>query len=147
MRRAFICGTGGRAPLYGWAVRVPARKLGSPVAFLFGWSQLVLIRASATGAISTVFSEYLLRSLGYDPAAHGNAADSVAAAAIVGTAAANIRGVRLGVAIVGVSTAMKFGALALMVLVSLALGGTAGASVPTSSRTAVRWTRGCSALP
>ena len=29
---------------------------GRLVAFLFGWSQLVLIRASATGAISTVFA-------------------------------------------------------------------------------------------
>ena len=77
---------------------------GRLMAFLFGWSQLVLIRASAIGAISAVFSEYLLRSLGYDPAAHGTVADSIAAAAIVGTAAANIRGVRLGVALVGVST-------------------------------------------
>ena len=102
---------------------------GRLVAFLFGWSQLVLIRASATGAISTVFSEYLLRSLGYDPAAHGNVTDSLAAAAIIGTAAANIRGIRLGAAIVGVSTTMKFGALALMVLMSLALGGGAGGSV------------------
>jgi len=101
---------------------------GRLMAFLFGWSQLVLIRASAIGAISAVFSEYLLRSLGYDPAAHGTVADSIAAVAIVGTAAANIRGVRLGVTLVGVSTGMKFGALALMVLVSGALGGSAGAS-------------------
>ena len=101
---------------------------GRLLAFLFGWSQLVLIRASATGAISTVFSEYLLRSLGYDPAAHGTATDCVAAAAIVGTAAANIRGVRLGAALVGISTTMKFGALTLMVLVAVTLGGGAGGS-------------------
>src|SRR5256885_3101346 len=31
-------------------------------AFLFGWTELVLIRASALGAISTPFAEYLLRS-------------------------------------------------------------------------------------
>src|SRR5918995_3120414 len=37
--------------------------------FLFGWAELVLIRASATGAIATVFSEYFFRSVGYDPAA------------------------------------------------------------------------------
>ena len=36
-------------------------------AFLFGWSQLVLIRAAAVGSISTVFGEYLLRSIGIDP--------------------------------------------------------------------------------
>jgi basic amino acid/polyamine antiporter, APA family len=101
---------------------------GRLVAFLFGWSQLVLIRASATGAISTVFGEYLLRSLGYEPAAHVTLADAVAATAIVITAAANIRGVRLGAAVVGISTSLKFAALALMVLVSVGLGGGAGAS-------------------
>ena len=36
-------------------------------AFLFGWSELLLIRASALGAIATPFAEYLLRSLGFDP--------------------------------------------------------------------------------
>ena len=101
---------------------------GRLAAFLFGWSQLVLIRASATGAISTVFSEYLLRSLGYEPSRMTTVADTVAAAAIVVTAVANIRGVRLGAALVGISTTLKFAALALMVLVSAALGGGGGAS-------------------
>jgi len=36
-------------------------------AFLFGWSELVIIRAAALGAISTTFSEYFLRVLGHDP--------------------------------------------------------------------------------
>src|ERR1700682_4971570 len=36
-------------------------------AFLFGWAELVLIRAAALGAISTTFSEYFIRVLGYDP--------------------------------------------------------------------------------
>src|SRR3979409_2101328 len=36
-------------------------------AFLFGWSELVIIRASALGAISTTFSEYFLRVLAHDP--------------------------------------------------------------------------------
>src|SRR5881409_2491909 len=38
--------------------------------FLFGWSELVLIRASALGGISLVFGEYLLRTLGFDPSQH-----------------------------------------------------------------------------
>ena len=109
---------------------------GRLVAFLFGWSQLVLIRASATGAISTVFGEYLLRSLGYELAAHETLADAVAATAIVITAGANIRGVRLGAAVVGISTTLKFAALALMVLVSVWLGGGVGASAMTSPRRA-----------
>src|SRR6266446_7678325 len=33
-------------------------------AFLFGWAELTIIRASAVGAIATVFAEYLLRMLG-----------------------------------------------------------------------------------
>src|SRR5437867_9363744 len=33
-------------------------------AFLFGWSELTIIRASALGAVSTVFAEYFLRLVG-----------------------------------------------------------------------------------
>src|ERR671918_1499637 len=43
---------------------------GRPYAFLYGWAQLVLIRASALGGISSVFGEYCLRSIGIDPGAH-----------------------------------------------------------------------------
>jgi hypothetical protein len=77
---------------------------GRLTAFLFGWSELVLIRASATGAIATVFSEYLVRSLGYDPAALPTATHYIAAAAIIVTAAINIRGVQLGALVTGIST-------------------------------------------
>jgi len=111
----------------GWYVYL-RESWGRLAGFLFGWAELVLIRASATGAISTVFSEYLLRSLGYDPAASGTTTDLVAALAIIGAAVVNIRGVELGAAITGISTAAKFGALTLLVLLSAALGGGAGAT-------------------
>ena len=111
----------------GWYVYL-RESWGRLAGFLFGWAELVLIRASATGAISTVFSEYLLRSLGYDPLTHGAATDAVAALTIVGAAVVNIRGVQLGAAIAGLSTATKFSALALLVLLSATLGGGAGAS-------------------
>ena len=97
-------------------------------AFLFGWSQLVLIRATALGGISTVFSEYALRSAGYDPAVNPRAADALAAIAIIVTAAANILGVRLGAAFVGASTAAKFCGLAILVAAAFLLGAGAGAS-------------------
>lgn len=119
----------------GWYVYL-REAWGRLAGFLFGWSELVLIRASATGAISTVFSEYLLRSLGYDPAAHGTAADYAAVGAIVCAAAINIRGVRLGAAIAGASSAAKFGALACLVAASFALGGNAGASITNLTATA-----------
>src|SRR5215467_9263009 len=35
-------------------------------AFLFGWAELTIVRASALGAIATVFAEYLLRMLGVE---------------------------------------------------------------------------------
>jgi basic amino acid/polyamine antiporter, APA family len=97
--------------------------------FLFGWSELVLIRASATGAIATVFSEYLLRSLGYDPSTQPRVTDTIAAVAIVLAAIVNIRGVQAGALIAGLSTIAKFGALAALVAVSFLLGGGAGGSV------------------
>jgi amino acid transporter len=96
-------------------------------AFLFGWCQLTLIRATALGGIATVFGAYSLRSFGIDPAAHPLTANLVSAGVIVFAAAANIRGVRLGAAMVGASTMAKYGALALLVLASFALGGS-GAS-------------------
>jgi APA family basic amino acid/polyamine antiporter len=99
--------------------------------FLFGWSELVLIRASAAGAIATVFSEYALRSVGIDPVAAPRTADLLAAAAILTAAAANIRGVRIGALLAGASTVAKFGGLLLLVAAAFALGG-GGVSTRTS---------------
>ena len=111
----------------GWYVYL-REGWGRLAGFLFGWSELVLIRASATGAISKVFSEYLVRSMSYDPAAHSTATDLVAAGAILGAGVINIRGVQLGAVVVGASSVAKFTALAFLVLASFALGGGAGAS-------------------
>src|SRR3990167_4175261 len=111
----------------GWYVYL-RESWGRLAGFLFGWSELVLIRASATGAISTVFSEYLLRSIGFDPIAYEGTTDAVAAAAIVGAAIVNILGVQFGAAIAGVSTLAKYSALVLLVLIAAALGPGAGAS-------------------
>ncbi len=97
-------------------------------AFLFGWSELVLIRASALGGIAVVFGEYLLRSLGVDPSAHVLAARGLSAGAIAFAAAANIAGANVGAMIVGVATWAKFAALTLLVLASFALGGAHGAT-------------------
>jgi basic amino acid/polyamine antiporter, APA family len=98
-------------------------------AFLFGWSELILIRASALGGIAVVFGEYLLRSFGIDPAEHVLASRALSAGAIGFAAVANILGARVGAAIVGVATWMKFSALALLVLAAFALGSSHGAAV------------------
>ena len=101
---------------------------GRPFAFLYGWSQVVLIRAAALGGISSVFGEYCLRVFGIDPAANPLWADYLAAGAITFAAAVNILGVQVGAAFTGFSTVTKFGALALLVICSFLLGGGTGAS-------------------
>ncbi len=97
--------------------------------FLFGWSELVLIRANALGGIAVVFGEYLLRSLGVDPIEHYIIARSLSAAAIGFAAFANIKGASVGAMIVGVATWAKFLALAVLVVSALALGAGHGAAV------------------
>ena len=97
--------------------------------FLFGWSQLVLIRASALGGIAVAFGDYFLRSFGVDPVTHVLAARGLSASAIAFAAAVNIIGVNLGAAIVGVSTVAKFSALAVLIVAALVLGGSHGASL------------------
>lgn len=102
---------------------------GRPVGFLYGWAQLVLIRAAALGGISSVFGEYFLRVAGIDPALHPDWADYLAAAAIVVAGATNIIGVQFGALFAGISTVAKFGALAILVLASFAMGGSVGGSL------------------
>jgi basic amino acid/polyamine antiporter, APA family len=101
---------------------------GRPAGFLFGWSELVLIRASALGGIAVVFGEYFLRSIGVDPVEHYVMARSLSAAAIAFAACANVIGANVGAAIVGASTLAKFSALVLLVGASLTLGGAHGGS-------------------
>ena len=101
---------------------------GRPVAFLYGWAQLVLIRAAALGGISSVFGEYFMRVFGLDPVANPRMADYLAAGAITFAGATNIVGVQLGALFAGLSTIAKFGALALLVVASFLLGGGVGAS-------------------
>src|SRR5205814_3859860 len=96
---------------------------GRPAGFVFGWSELVLIRASALGGIAVVFGEYLLRSLGVDPVEHYVAARSLSAAAIAFAAAANIRGANIGAFIVSIATWAKFLALAVLAMPAFLRGG------------------------
>jgi APA family basic amino acid/polyamine antiporter len=88
---------------------------GRLAAFLFGWGELVIIRASALGAISTVFAEYFLRLLGKDDP---QMIHYVAAAAILLVAVFNIIGVRLSALVQNLTTGAKYSALVLLVLAS-----------------------------
>ena len=101
---------------------------GRPYAFLYGWAQLVLIRAAALGGISSVFGEYFLRVVRHRSGGASGWADYLAAGAIIFAGVTNIVGVQLGALFAGLSTIAKFGALALLVVASFLLGGGVGAS-------------------
>lgn len=97
---------------------------GRRTGFLFGWTELVIIRAAAYGAISTTFAEYLVRVLGWDPAIapYDQWVHYIAAAAIALTATFNIVGVRLGAFVMNLTTIAKFGGLVFIVIVAFTLG-------------------------
>jgi APA family basic amino acid/polyamine antiporter len=97
--------------------------LGRLPAFLFGWSQLTVIRASALGGISTVFAEYL----GYFVPLTARQVQLVAAGVILTVGALNYIGVRRAGAFMNVATAAKYGALLLLVVLAFTVGsGNAG---------------------
>ena len=87
-------------------------------AFLFGWSELTVIRASALGAIATIFAEYLGYFLRFDPPT----VRYVAAVAIVVMGCLNYLGVRAASAVMNLVTAAKFGAVALLGLLAFTAG-------------------------
>ena len=93
-------------------------------AFLFGWAELVLIRAAALGAISTTFSEYFIRVLGYDPrvAPYSNYVHYVAAVAILLTATFNYVGIKWGALVQNVTTLAKTGAVVVIIVLALVIG-------------------------
>jgi APA family basic amino acid/polyamine antiporter len=93
-------------------------------AFLFGWAELSLIRAASLGAISTTFSEYLLRVLGFDPsvAPYSDWVHYVAALAILLTATFNYVGVSWSALVSNLTTLAKYGGLLFIILLAFAVG-------------------------
>jgi APA family basic amino acid/polyamine antiporter len=89
-------------------------------AFLFGWTELVVIRASALGAIATIFAEYL----GYFVPLSGAQVRYTAALAIVVIGAINYFGVQRAAAVLSATTAIKY--LLLVALGLLAFSATGG---------------------
>ena len=76
-------------------------------AFLFGWTELVVIRPSALGAIAMLFAEYVEEFVPMS----GMGVRVVAAGAILLLAAANIRSVDWGAVVQNLSTVAKVAAL------------------------------------
>jgi APA family basic amino acid/polyamine antiporter len=87
-------------------------------AFLFGWTELAVIRAAALGAVATTFAEYALRLRAGAPifGSAGNDVHYVAAIAIVLLAAVNVLGIRFGALVLEVTVFAKYGALVFLVV-------------------------------
>ncbi|MHB1862106.1 MAG: APC family permease [Gemmatimonadaceae bacterium] len=93
-------------------------------AFLFGWSELVIIRAASLGAIAITFAEYAFRVAGFDPttAPIDNYAHYLAAVAIAALGAVNIIGVKWSSLVLNFTTLAKYGGLLFIILFALAIG-------------------------
>lgn len=91
-------------------------------AFMFGWTELAVVRASALGATATIFSEYL----GYFVPLSPQQVRYVAAAAIMLIGFINYLGVQRAAAVMTVATVAKY--LAIMALGALAFTAGAGTS-------------------
>lgn len=118
-------------------------------AFLFGWSELVVLRAAALGAIATIFAEYLGYFVPFTPMQ----VRYVAAGAVIVCGTFNYVGVNVAAVVNNVATGLKFAALAALgVLAFVAgegsvahftaapVGATAGLSVMATALVAVMWT-------
>jgi amino acid transporter len=89
-------------------------------AFLFGWTELAVIRAASLGATSTIFAEYL----GYFIPLRPMQVRYVAAGVILAIGAMNYLGVRRAAAVMSVATVVKYAAvMGLGLLAFTTLGG------------------------
>lgn len=93
-------------------------------AFLFGWSELVMIRAASLGAISTTFAEYFIRVTGNDPslAPYNGYTHYVAAVAIIVAGSVNYFGIRMAGTVQNITTIAKVGGLLVVVGLALVIG-------------------------
>jgi amino acid transporter len=121
-----LCGTltvaelAGALPRSGGIFAYLLEAYGPLPAFLFGWTELIVIRAAALGAIATIFAEYLGYFLHLSPLA----VRYTAALAIVLIGAINYLGVQRAAAVLSATTALKYAVLVALGL--LAFTATSG---------------------
>jgi len=124
------------------------RAFGPLPAFLFGWSQLLVLRPASFGAIAITSAEYMLRTLEIDGTqpvfGTASVAQLTAVGFIVGVGALNYRGVGWGAVVQNVSTVLKMAALlGLVVLGLLFLGSGAPPAIvveaPAEAKVAEAW--------
>ncbi len=87
--------------------------------FLFAWSELVVLRGAALGAISTIFAEYLGYFAGYGP----ERVPTVAACTILFVGLLNYVGMRTASAVLTPLSTAKYGAILLLGLLAFTAPG------------------------
>ena len=113
-----LAGLAGALPRSGGVFAYILEAFGPMPAFLFGWSELTVIRASALGAIATIFAEYLGRFILLTPMQ----VRWVAAAAVVTVGLLNYVGMNRAAVLMNLATVAKYGALAALVLLAFTVG-------------------------
>jgi basic amino acid/polyamine antiporter, APA family len=88
-------------------------------AFLFGWAELVVIRAAALGAIATIFAEYLGHFVPLSP----SGVRECAALLIAVVGLMNYVGIRRAAAVLSVTTYAKYLAVAALALLACRASG------------------------
>jgi basic amino acid/polyamine antiporter, APA family len=138
----------GALPRSGGVFAYILESFGPMPAFLFGWSELTVIRASALGAIATIFAEYLGHFIQLSPMQ----VRWVAALAVILVGLLNYVGVNRAAALMNLSTVAKYAALAALGLLAFTLGqgswshfspvwsGSLNVSLIATSLIAIMWT-------
>ncbi|HEX2609849.1 MAG TPA: amino acid permease [Gemmatimonadales bacterium] len=108
----------GALPRSGGVFAYILEAFGPLPAFLFGWSELTVIRASALGAIATIFAEYLGHFIALSPMQ----VRWVAAAAVLLVGSLNYLGVKRAALLMNLATMAKYAALAALVLLAFTAG-------------------------
>jgi basic amino acid/polyamine antiporter, APA family len=108
----------GAVPRSGGVFAYILEGFGPLPAFLFGWSELTVIRAAALGAIATIFAEYLGHFVPLTPMEVRWAA----AVAIITVGLLNYVGVNRAAILMNLATVTKYAALAALVLLAFTIG-------------------------
>jgi basic amino acid/polyamine antiporter, APA family len=108
----------GALPRSGGVFAYILEAFGPLPAFLFGWSELAVIRASALGAIATIFAEYF----GYFVPMTPTQVRLLAAAAVIVVGLLNYLGVSRAAVVMNLTTIAKYGALAALGLLAFSAG-------------------------
>jgi basic amino acid/polyamine antiporter, APA family len=108
----------GALPRSGGVFAYILEAFGPLPAFLFGWSELAVIRASALGAIATIFAEYF----GYFVPMTPTQVRLLAAAGVIAVGLLNYLGVSRAAVVMNLTTVAKYGALAALGLLAFSAG-------------------------